>query len=561
MPNQRKMTPDPFAHMRVYLEKKSKAELINLLLDLAREMDEPTRQKFWGRLAPPGMATADLRYPSAGDFLAELQSFAEKVSEQEYYDEDAATYYGEDNYNEYEQYQPERHPAIKALKTFFREADSYFDSGQFEVARQAYRILLDIALGDAYETLGIPDPLTFVPQEARQVVNRYLVAMQRSLTQEAFFRDSLHFLWAYEQSEDVERFLEMVGSEHLPALQKHIEAWADQHEQVNLRGSFYGLAFPLRLLLRFYEQAGRTEAIREVWVRFRRQYPACYTPLLADRQAAKDWEAVIRYAQEAVELDAPSRLSYYVRDAWASPDKLSLRGYLARAFSATGDTLKAFELYRPAMEETPDFDTYAQARQLADAVSTDKGQEFTRQAIERLLGQGPHRRYLLCQVYLSENRFDEAYAQVEKLAGYQGMEESKLVAKAHLLAAFGQAPDERMGSNLRDLYAKIEQGEKEPLRFLHLAVPQAPNVQRATAIQRAQTIYTRLMQAHIDNGRKTYATAAYYCALLGEIFIHEGRATAFRDWYEELMDGYRRFRALRSEMDLKVGPVLRTSTR
>jgi len=32
------------------------------------------------------MATADLRYPSADDFLSELESFAEEVSGGEYYD-------------------------------------------------------------------------------------------------------------------------------------------------------------------------------------------------------------------------------------------------------------------------------------------------------------------------------------------------------------------------------------------------------------------------------------------------------------------------------------------
>ncbi len=83
--------------------------------------------------------------------------------------------------------------------------------------------------------------------------------------------------------------------------------------------------------------------------------------------------------------------------------------------------------------------------------------------------------------------FDEAYSLVTPLTGYQGMEESKLVAKAHLLAALGPTPDERMGSNLRDLYAKVEQGEKEPLRFLRSALPQAPAVSRAIALERTRS--------------------------------------------------------------------------
>ena len=117
-PGSRKTTPDRMAHIRVYLEKKSKEDLVKLLLDMVRDMDEPTRQQFWERLAPPGMATADLRYPSAEDFLAELEAFVEKVTEGDYYDDEAATYYGEDSYNENEEYNLNRHTGLNALKSF-----------------------------------------------------------------------------------------------------------------------------------------------------------------------------------------------------------------------------------------------------------------------------------------------------------------------------------------------------------------------------------------------------------------------------------------------------------
>ena len=87
MSNHRKAASDRLAHIRAYLEKKNKPELVALLLDLVQEMDEPTRQRFWEHLAPQGIATADLRYPFADDFLAKLEAFAEEVAEGEYYDE------------------------------------------------------------------------------------------------------------------------------------------------------------------------------------------------------------------------------------------------------------------------------------------------------------------------------------------------------------------------------------------------------------------------------------------------------------------------------------------
>jgi hypothetical protein len=558
MSTHRKATSDRLAHIRAYLERKTKPELVALLLDLVQDMDEPTRQRFWEHLAPPGMATADLRYPSAEDFLAELEAFVEEVAEDKYYDEEAATYYGEDNYNDYDDYDPDDHTGVKALRAFFHEADSYFDAGQFAVAAEAYDNLLGLVLGETYETLGLPTPLEFLPQDERQVVNRYFAALQASRAQDEFFDEALHFLARHEHPADLERFLDLVGSERRPALQAHLEAWADRHLQSAWQAPFYGLAFQLRLLLDFYKLDRQVDEMRSLWVRFRRLYPACYTPLLAERQAAGDWEAVLNYAQEALEVAHPPRPAYYLRESWDRPDTLSLRGYLARAYSAKGDAAKAFELYRPAIEEAPCYETYAQARRLADAVSAATGAAFTAEVIDRLRQLGDRQRYLLCQVFLSESRFDEAYSLVSSLTGYQGIEESKLVAKAHLLAALGLEPDEHMGNNLRDLYTRVEQGEKEPLRFLRDALPHTATVSRTTALERSEAIYRRLMQAHIDNGRKTYATGAYYCALLGEIAFHEGRLAAFRLWYEKYMGAYKRFRALRAEMDMKVGPVLRS---
>jgi hypothetical protein len=46
--------------------------------------------------------------------------------------------------------------------------------------------------------------------------------------------------------------------------------------------------------------------------------------------------------------------------------------------------------------------------------------------------------------------------------------------------------------------------------------------------------------------------------LFGEIAFHESRLAAFKQWYEKYMEAYKRFRALRAEMDMKVGPMLRS---
>jgi len=144
------------------------------------------------------MATADWRYPSAEDFMSESVPFAEEVLAGEYYDEDAAMYYSEDSYNEYEDYDPDDHAAIKALNGFYHEADSYFDAGQFAVAAEAYDQLLDLALSETYKTLGLSTPLEFLEQDERQVVSRLFTALQASQSRDEFVDQALYFLARHE---------------------------------------------------------------------------------------------------------------------------------------------------------------------------------------------------------------------------------------------------------------------------------------------------------------------------------------------------------------------------
>jgi hypothetical protein len=83
-------------HIRQHLTSKSADELVDLLMNLLQQMDEATRRRFWEQLAPPGLATADLCYSSPEAFLADVEMFVAAAAAREYYDEEAAEYFGED---------------------------------------------------------------------------------------------------------------------------------------------------------------------------------------------------------------------------------------------------------------------------------------------------------------------------------------------------------------------------------------------------------------------------------------------------------------------------------
>ncbi len=188
---------------------------------------------------------------------------------------------------------------------------------------------------------------------------------------------------------------------------------------------------------------------------------------------------------------------------------------------------------------------------MATAVNPQQGEAFTREVMAELESQLPQSRHFLCQVYLSENRFDAAFALAGQQIRYHNLGAIKLVAKAHLLAGFGPQAAPEMGAYLQDLYAKVARADNDATLFLRDHLPPTPAVDRATAVARAEDLYRSLMQLHIDNGCKTYATAAYYCALLGEIAAYDGREAEFRQFYQELLGRYPRHRALRRELAAK----------
>jgi len=89
-------------------------------------------------------------------------------------------YYGEDNYNDYNDYDPDTMPVLKRCGISFTR-QSYFDAGQFAVAVGAYDILLDLTLVRLTKHWGFPAPLEIpLPQSERQVVSRYFAALQAS---------------------------------------------------------------------------------------------------------------------------------------------------------------------------------------------------------------------------------------------------------------------------------------------------------------------------------------------------------------------------------------------
>lgn len=554
---------DNLLTIRTHLENRSTAYPVDLLIDLLQALEEPARQRFWARLAPPEMATADLRYSSPEAFLAELQEFEEAVQEGEFFDEEALEYFGEDpfdreynhdKYGIYEDFDPDMHEGLNALGEFLTEADSYFQAGRYDVAAEAYEILIGIMDYSPEETLGIYDPLAEVGEMEEPLAQRYFTALKESRPANEFYDKAIHYLARHDvpYRKHMDNFLALVGPDGQAGVQTFLEQWADDLAQKQIEPFPMGIPYQLRLLTRYYTEAGQQEKVTALQKRFRRIYLALYEPLLAGWEAAADWQMVITYGQEVLALLPQDRPIRPYQHSYGHVDANKVRSQMTRAYEALGEPKKALEVYQPVFEQYKNFEHYAIVKRLTTAVNPQQGETFTGELITELQSQLPRSLYFLCQIYLSENHFDAAYDLARQQIRYNNLETIKLVAKAHLLAGFGPTATLDMGAYLQDLYAKVEQVGKEPTLFLRDHLSLAPALDRKTAVSHAENLYRDVMQLHIDNGRKTYATAAYYCALLGEIAVYDGREAEFKQFYQELLDRYPRHRALRQELAAKV---------
>lgn len=555
---------DSLVAIRAHLENQSTAYLVDLLMDLIQALEEPVRQRFWQRLAPPAMATADLRYTSPEAFLAELREFEEAVREGEFFDEEALEYFGEDpfdreynrdKYGIYEDFDPDSHEGLNTLGAFLTEADSYFQAGNYTVAAEAYEVIIDIMDFSPEDTLGVYDPLAELGEMEEPLAERYFMALKESCAPAEFFNKALGYLARHDAPyrKHMDNFMALLGPGGQGQVRAYLEQWADDLAQQQIAPFPIGVPFQFRLLIRFYTEANQPEKVLALQKRFRRVYLAFYEPLLAERETAEDWPIVITYGQEVLALlpkqEGPTRP--YLMPV-SSVDANKVRSQMARAYESLGDFENALNVYRPVFEQQRNFEHYAVVKRLTTAVNPQQGEAFTAKVIDALQDQLPGSLYFLCQIYLSEGRFDAAYVLARQQIRYNNLETIKLVAKAHLLAGFGLEVTPGMGAYLQDLYAKVEQAGKEPVLFLRDYLPPTLAIDRKTAVAHAENLYRNVMQLHIDNGRKTYATAAYYCALLGEIAVYDGREAEFKQFYQGVLDRYPRHRALRQELAAKV---------
>ena len=566
---------DVLTHIRQHLTSKSADELVDLLMNLLQQMDEATRRRFWEQLAPPGLATADLRYSSPEVFLADVETFVAAAAAREYYDEEAAEYFGEDPVDRdyhvqrgyIDEYDIEYHTGMSKLKDLLEAANSYYEAGCFGAAVDAYEQLLGLLLPDqGYDLFGVEDPLIELGFNERQLIERLFVALRQASAEEPeqFASCALAFLEPRSDGwQDLPQYLIQVcqaesDQEPVVVLRRCLEEQATELDSSPAQEGEWPVApLSLRLLIRLIRALDGPGAAVDLCTRFRFRYPDLYMPLLEGCTALEAWAELLNFGAEALALPPRPRHRYSYGDQLPNLAPGVVRNRMAWAQQQLGDLPAAFAHRRAVFEESANFEDYLAALELARQVDEPTAQEYIAGVTARLQ-QETNRRPLLCQVYLHASDYESAFRVVETLSGYSALEELKLVSKAHLLAALhGQPLDGEYLPKVRtDLASSAAYNEYA--RFLRdrLPMPDLTPPQRALHIQRAEHLYRTILETHVAAGSKRYKTAAYYCGLLAEIAVHAGHVDGFVEWYEDLLARYSRRWSLRKILEAKTRPVL-----
>ncbi|MCB0195205.1 MAG: hypothetical protein KDJ65_24870 [Anaerolineae bacterium] len=552
-------TLDSITLLQAHLQDKSSDELIALLIDLVQQLDEPTRQHFLDNLTPSKPPPVELRSPSPETFLAQLDAFAEAVRQGDYFDEEMKSYFNKPlayRPSQVYKYKAEDHIGLNAVRHFLTEADAYFQIEQYEVAATAYQTVLNLTVVDnPYATLGVGKPLRELGEDVGSLIKRTLIALQQSRPPSEFYEEALHLLTQFDQPDRplIDDFVSLLNPHQQMEVCVRLEAWADELNQQELQTFPTSIPLQLRLLIRLYVVQGRVDKAMAVQHRFRHRYTMLYGLLLDGCEIAQNWPAIITYGREALDV-LPEKRGNNFHAPRDGMDPTVVRTQMAHAYEALGEPQQAFDIYEPVFQEIYNFETYAVARRLVGAISPEREQEFSGYTIRKLRHNiyMSHSAYLLCQIYVSEGQYKYIGWMLSDIAKNSRLDALELVARVYVLTAFGPEANPKMGPYLQALYTKIVESHEEPFRFLRDHLTIKPELTRYKAAKQAEEIYQRIMEVHINSGRNSYATAAYYCALSGEVAAFGGRRAKFKQFYQHLLRRYATYRALKAELAAEV---------
>ncbi len=158
--------------------------------------------------------------------------------------------------------------------------------------------------------------------------------------------------------------------------------------------------------------------------------------------------------------------------------------------------------------------------------------------------------HIVMALRLEDGQLDWGMEEVYKCRHDGDLEKVKLVNKYMLMSAGIEADNYK---EINEYMARIKQGDTISSKLV-LQIELRNSFAQNDLLQKVTDCLKQIINIHIlAKSRDRYRVAAYYCVLLKEIYSYLQQPAKFQDYYTDLKNKYYRYRALKDELQKKLG--------
>ncbi|MHB1151052.1 MAG: hypothetical protein ACYCWE_02560 [Eubacteriales bacterium] len=527
------MTPDKYN-----LISRPKEELVAIIEKLTEQLNDEQRLEFLAKWISPQAALDEIGGGcDGGSFLEEVEAFCNECMSGDYYygpgDDD------DDDYEDYDYYDYDEEDVefdfgegewIEQFAMFLKLAVIYSKNGNYDTAYTAFEKLMgciDAAESDE-EILGTEDPTDYIKINWPEVFAEYYLSMKNQLPDaKQFAGKAVDVLIRFGERCDDAILNSFDNITHVEqSIQDNIavltECWPVQHRLYELLNRFYiklGLAFneveKVKPLVRynpyFKNDLAQGYMNRGMWDE----------AVLTINGALKDvrFEPLISDLKEKL-IDCYERLNRF-EEAYGVAVEMFTVDYShelyikARGYAVKLDMLQGF------------------IKDMEENVRSSKRFDYVN-ILLRILSYEGYTAKLIDTALKAESSVFDLLQYVSKSLVYRALSSENIVL-----------PD------LKEFLQSIEEGKIMGITDMVKTPEDSENKQ--AVINGAVKILKLMVQSRIDAAqREQYARAAYYCAVIKDIYTYLNEDEEFTRYYVNLLNENNRRSALKDEMKIKM---------
>jgi len=515
------------ANLNDTLAKFTNEYLIEVVLNLMDKLSKKERIEFISKYISAEIALEEVGYNNDTSFLDKVLSFCKECLNGDYYIEpEYHDYYDEGPYDN-------MHESVWVEKftEYLKIATMYSRNKTYEVSFQSFDKLFD-CLHEAecnVELLGTIDPTDYINLDWIEVFKEYFESMKNQVTNKEQLTDKSLDIWLSFGESCTEAILKNL--DNIILIEKSIRKSIKDNDDWTIQHQLY------ELLKRFY--INLSEEFNELDIA---SSMIIYNPnFLNDVAQAfinrKMWEEAVNVIEGALQK------------VETSPVVSALNTKLVDSYEKLGMNGDAFNVSLKMFYTNNNHDLYKRARLFAEKLG-DINTFIDSMEKYMLSCKGYDSLETLIRILSFEGRTEKLIDTALKSDGYSRHDYLKYTSKSLIYQALDSEE-----ISLPDLKEYIESIENHEIPGIVDMIKQSADFSKKRyLLNNAIEILKIMVQFHINVAtRSRYQRAAYYCAIIKDIFSYLDKKNEFDEYYGKIIQGNNRRPALKDEMKKKIG--------